>query len=119
MTEQPQPTYGQMPYGQGYGAWQNGYPQQYQMGGFPMQQGGYDPLARSAWISLALGAGGFLLLFFGQIWTVLMCCFGIGSGVKGLYSRARVAAIIGIVLNVILLLLSVLSFLVQCSEAFS
>lgn len=120
--EQPQPNYGQMPYGQygpGYGM---GQPQQYNQGynpQFPGPQGGYDPLAKNAYISLGTGVVGMLLLLVGYVWGIIFCCLGISLGIKGLYSRARVASIIGIVLNSISLIVSILVFVVQCSELMS
>lgn len=128
MTEQPQPSYGQAPYGQygqGYGTGQpqmgypQQYPQQYQMGGVPMQQGGYDPLAKNAYIALAIAVVGILLLFVGKVWGIIFCCLGISLGIRGLYSRARVAAIISIVLNSISLVISLLVFIAQCSDLIS
>lgn len=119
---QPQPGY----YGQGYAGQpqygQYGQPQPYGQqpymtdGGVPMQPGGYDPLARNAYICLALGVIGILLLFVGRVFGLAVCCLGISLGVKGLYSNARVAAIIGIVLNSISLILALLSLVVTCAD---
>lgn len=136
---QPQPSYGQpqmpqTPYGQGYAGQQPygqygqynqygqyGQPQPYGQqpymadSGIPMASGGYDPLAKNAYICLAIGIVGILLLFVGRVWGIIFCCLGISLGVKGIYSRARIAAIIGIVLNSISLLISILSLVATCS----
>jgi hypothetical protein len=82
-----------------------------------MQQG-YDPLAVNAYISLGVGIVGILLLFIGKVWGIIFCCAGIAAGVRGLYSRAKVSAIIGIVLNSISLLISVLALIASCAEMF-
>lgn len=110
---QPQPSYGQMPYGQGYD------PNQPQPSySVPMNQQMDDAMAKNAWICLAIGVFGMILLAFGKVWGVLLCCLGISVGIKGIYSKARVAAIIGIVLNSISLVISVLSTVATCSEMF-
>ena len=77
---------------------------------------GYDPLSKNAYICLAIGIIGILLLFVGRVWGIIFCCVGIGIGIKGLYSRAKVAAIIGIVLNSISLVISLLSLLAICAD---
>ena len=81
-----------------------------------MANGGYDPLAKNGYICLAIGVIGILLLFVGRVWGIIFCCVGISIGIKGIYSRAKVAAIIGIVLNSVSLLISILSLIATCSN---
>lgn len=119
VSEQPQPNYGQ-----GWGGYQQpGSPYGQQpsglWGGLPTgPQYGYDPLAKDAYICFGIGVLGLLLLYFGYVWGFFFCCAGIGAGVRGLYSRAKVCSILGIILCSIELIWSVLSFVASCAAVF-